>query len=89
MQSQSMTKAELSRRSGVPYHALDKFLKREAASTSADNAQAIARALGITVDGDAEYDELRQLFYTLSEERQKVVLEMVRGLASPQSGEDH
>lgn len=80
MRDRAITKAELSRQSGVPYHALDKFLKRESASTSADNAVAIARALGIKVDGQAEYEELRAMFYRLSEEQRAFVVASVRGL---------
>lgn len=42
-----MTLAELSRRSGVKYDALNKLRRREGASTSAENAARIARALGL------------------------------------------
>lgn len=42
-----MSLAELSRRSGVNYDALNKLKRREGASTSADNAIKIARTLGI------------------------------------------
>lgn len=81
MKAQGLTKAELSRRSNVPYHALAKFLTRDSASTSADNATAIANALGITVSFDPEFDELRQLFFQLDEETQQFVLKTIRGLA--------
>lgn len=80
LNERGMSKAELSRSSGVPYHAIDKFLKRENASTSAENAKAIADALGITMDGDAEYDELRRLFFQLPEDRRLFVLASIRGL---------
>lgn len=80
MGEQAMTKAELHRRSGVPYHAIDKFLKRANASTNADNAKAIANALGIKVDDDRAYEELRAMFYQLDEEGQQFVLRSVRGL---------
>ncbi len=80
MTSQGLSKAELSRRSGVPYHALDKFLKREGATTSAENAKALADALGIAMDGDAEYDELRRLFFQLPEEKRRFLLASIRGL---------
>lgn len=82
MDAQGISKAELNRKSSVPYHAIDKFLKRPNASTSADNAAAIANALGIKVDDDREYEELRQLFYDLDEEQRKFVIASVRGLAS-------
>lgn len=72
--------AELSRRSGVPYHALDKYLKREGSTTSAENAAALAQTLGITIDGDGEYEELRELFFQLDEERRKFVIASIRGL---------
>ena len=80
MKDSGLNKAELSRRSGVPYHALDKFLKREGASTSAENANALAAALGIKVDGELEYEELRELYFQLDEEQQKFVLASIRGL---------
>lgn len=80
MKAAGLSKAELSRRSGVPYHAIDKFLKREGASTSAENAQALARALGITVDDQAEYEELRDMFFRLDEEKRKFLLESARVL---------
>lgn len=76
----SMSKAELHRLSKVPYHAIDKLLKRPGASTSADNAQAIARVLGITVDDDATYDELRSLYYRLDKDQQAFLLQSIRGL---------
>lgn len=47
-----MTLAELSRRSGVKYDALNKLRRREGASTSAENAMRIARVLGL--DDQAE-----------------------------------
>ena len=75
-----MSKAELSRSSGVPYHAIDKLMKREGASTSSENATALSNALGITVDGEAEYQELRALFYQLDEGRRKFLIASVRGL---------
>lgn len=42
--------AELSRRSGVSYDALNKVKIRDNASTSAENAAAVARALGVDWD---------------------------------------
>ena len=82
MEAAGITKADLSRRSGVPYHAIDKFMKRPGATTSAENAQAMARALGIKIDDDQEYDELRRLFYSLTEEQRQFVLASLRGLLS-------
>lgn len=78
--ARNISAAELSRRAGVPYHTLDKYLKREGATTSAENAQALANVLGIKADGDAEYDELRELFFQLNEEKRQFVLASVRGL---------
>jgi len=80
LEAQNLSKAELSRRSRVPYHAIDKFLKREGASTSAENASALANALGIKIDGDLEYEELRQLFFRLDPEQRKFLIASVRGL---------
>lgn len=80
LEEQGINKADLSRMSKVPYHAIDKFLKRDGATTSSDNAISIANALGITVDDDAEYDELRQLFYQLDEEQRSFLIKSARGL---------
>lgn len=80
MAAQELSKAELSRRSGVPYHGLDKFLKRESATTSAENARALANALGIKMDGDEEYDEFRRLFFQMPEDKREFLLASMRGL---------
>lgn len=47
LERSGMTLAELSRRSGVKYDALNKLKSREGASTSADNAARISRVLGL------------------------------------------
>ena len=80
MRSQGMSKAELARTSGMPYHALDKFLKRDGASTSTENALALSRALGIAIDGEAEYSELERLFHQLEPEQRQFLLSAARGL---------
>lgn len=80
MAEQSINKADLSRRSKVPYHALDKFLKREGATTSSENASALANALGIKVDDDRAYEELREVYYQLDEEQRLFLLKSARGL---------
>ena len=82
---QKMSKAELSRRSGVSYHAIDKFLKRHGATTSSENAAAIARALGISVDDAVGYEELRAVYSQLDEAQRRFLLASARGLL----GEDH
>ena len=76
-----MSKAALHRASGVPYHAIDKFLKRPGATTSAENAMAMARVLGISVDDDATYEELRSLYYQLDKDQRHFLLQSIRGLA--------
>jgi transcriptional regulator with XRE-family HTH domain len=80
MQAQGISKAALARTSGVPYHALDKFLKRDGATTSTENAVALAKALGIPVDGEAEYSELERLFHQLEPEQRQFLLSAARGL---------
>lgn len=80
MDAQDINKMDLHRKSGVPYHAIDKFLKRANASTNADNATAMANALGLKVDDDREYEELRELFYQLDEAQRTFLLKSVRGL---------
>lgn len=76
----NLSKAELSRRSGVPYHAIDKFLKRDNATTSAENAVAISKALGLKIDDEAAYEELRELFFQLDEEQRMFLLKSIQGL---------
>lgn len=83
MADRAMSKAELSRRSGVPYHALDKFLKGKSASTSAENARSLCNTLGVAMEGEAEYEELRELFFQLSEEKRAFLLASIRGLIDP------
>lgn len=74
-----MTVAELQRRSGVPYHTIDKFLKREGATTGAENARALARALEISVDAEAEYDSLRSMIEGEEDpERRRTAVEIAR-----------
>ena len=80
MAEQQMSKADLSRKAGVPYHTIDKFLKGVSERTSAENAMALTEALGIRLDGQAEYQELRTLFLGLTEEQQQFVLASIRGL---------
>jgi transcriptional regulator with XRE-family HTH domain len=82
MTERGINNADLARMSGVPYHALDKFLKRESAKTSAENAMALSRALGIKIDDVAEYEELRSLFFQMSEQQQRFLLASIRGLLS-------
>jgi transcriptional regulator with XRE-family HTH domain len=82
MAEQGVSKAELSRRSGVAYHAIDKWLKRDTGSTSTNNAVAIAGVLGITVDDERAYEELRELFYQLGEAERKFLIASARGLLS-------
>ena len=50
LEASGMSVAELSRRSGVSYDAINKVKRREGASTSAENASAIAAALGFEWD---------------------------------------
>lgn len=88
MKAAGMNKAQLSRASGVPYHAIDKLLKRPGASTSADNAKALADAVGIKVDDDSSYDELRRLYLSLSEQERAFLLKSARGLAALKTDSD-
>lgn len=81
MKEKKIKKSELSRASGVPYHALDKWLKGTTASTNIEFAIAIANALGIAIETDEGFDELKPLYYGLSEQDREVVVKMVRGLA--------
>lgn len=46
-----MSVAELARRSGVSYDVINKLKRREGASTSAENAEAIAHVLGLAGSG--------------------------------------
>lgn len=80
MERLGMTKAEAARRSGVNYHALDKFLKGATSSMSAERTKALADALGISLAGDESYEELRSLFFQLPEERRAFLLDQLRAL---------
>ena len=80
MKAKKMSKAELARRAQVSYHALDKYLKGTSTTTSTDNAVAIARVLGISVDDAAGYEELREVFFQLDEEQRRFLLASARGL---------
>jgi len=80
MEEQKFSKAELHRRSGVSYHAIDKFLKRPDATTSSENATALAKALGIKVEDSEGYDELRSIYFQLSEEKKRFALMSLKGL---------
>lgn len=82
MKEQGMSKAELARRSGVGYHAIDKFLKGTNVTTSAERAKSLADAVGISLSGDQEYEELRVLFFQLPQEQREFVLRQMRALAS-------
>lgn len=80
LSAQNMSKAELSRRAEVPYHALDKFLKGISSTTSTENAIKISKVLGVAVDEAQDYEELKSMFYQLDEEQREALLKMVRGL---------
>lgn len=84
MRDQGVNKATLHRMSGVPYHAIDKFLKREGATTSAENAHALLSALGLSADPESGYEELRQIYESLSPENQRFALAAIRGLQTRQ-----
>lgn len=79
MAAADMSKADLARASGVGYHTIDKLLKRDNARTSAETARKLAKAVGISVDGEGEYEELRRYYLALPPETREVVLRMVRG----------
>ena len=88
MREAGIDRAELSRRSGVGYHAIDKFMKREGADTSLENAKKLADAVGISLDSDETYDELRALFLRLNEQQREFLTTTVRALASSSQESD-
>jgi transcriptional regulator with XRE-family HTH domain len=75
-----MSVADLARQSGVPYHAIDKLKKREGASTSADNAAKLARALGIDGPRSSDEETLLELYGQLTAEERVAVLATAEGL---------
>lgn len=81
LKAQKMSKAELSRRSGVKYHALDKFLKGISQTTGYENGRALAQTLGIETDEDDDFEKLREIYYALDEEGRRYALKSLRGLA--------
>jgi transcriptional regulator with XRE-family HTH domain len=85
MREQAMTKAELGRRSGVKYHTLDKFLKGASVKTSGENIQALSQALGIKIDGEAEYDRFRQRYFALDPAQRQLLEDLISGLLGEKS----
>lgn len=77
-----MTVAELSRRSGVSYHAIDKLKKRDGASTNAENAKRLAATLGMDTNHPPEVDRMVSAFLRLSPENQVLVLRLAESLAA-------
>jgi transcriptional regulator with XRE-family HTH domain len=77
-----MTVAELSRRSGVSYHAIDKLKKRDGATTSAENAKRLAAALGMDTNHPPEADRLVAIFLRLSPENQALLMKLAESLAA-------
>lgn len=80
LDASGMSVADLSRRSGVPYHAIDKLKKRAGSSTSADNAAKLAKALGIDGPRDADEETLLDLYGQLTPEERVAVLATAEGL---------
>jgi transcriptional regulator with XRE-family HTH domain len=80
LEASGMSVADLARRSGVPYHAIDKLKKRDGASTSADNAAKLAKALGIDAPRDADEETLLELYGQLTPSERVAVLATAEGL---------
>lgn len=82
------TLVDIARRSGVSRDALNKLIARENSSTNVENAVAIARYFGKTLEqfiaceAVEESDRLPALTRLLSREEQTMVEAMVRGILS-------
>ena len=79
--SSGMSVAELSRRSGVNYHTIDKLKKGVTLSTSADTARKLALALNMGSNQDAQANRLLSLFYRLGKRERGVLLATAEALA--------
>lgn len=75
-----MSVAELSRRSGVSYHAIDKLKKRPGATTSVENARKLAAALGMDNNHGDRANRMITLFMQLSPQSQDIVLKVAQSL---------
>lgn len=80
LERSGLSVAELSRRSGVDYHAIDKLKKREGASTSADRAKALARVLGFDYEQDPDQALMLDLFDQLTPQERHAVMATARGM---------
>lgn len=75
-----MSVAELSRRSGVSYHAIDKLKKRDGATTSVENARKLAAALGMGTNYPPALDRLVNIFLKLPEDKRRLLIALAESL---------
>ncbi len=76
-----LTVAELSRRSGVNYHTIDKLKKGTNLNTSADNAKKLASALGMDNEYSADLRRLINIYLALPDDKQKALLSIAATLS--------
>jgi len=88
MAAKNLTVADLARLSGVSYYAIDKLKRREGSSTSADNAEKLARAIGIKASEDQEAEELQRIFHRLPAKDRRFLLTSARVLEDQQQDKD-
>ncbi|MEE4209683.1 MAG: helix-turn-helix transcriptional regulator [Parvularcula sp.] len=80
-EASGLSMAELSRRSGVPYHTIHKLKSRETATTGQENAAALARELGIEVDTQSELEEVRSMLAEIDDpEQRRTAVAAIRGV---------
>lgn len=75
-----LTKAELSRRSGVNYHTIDSIIKGKSLKPSADVARDLAVALGMGTNTTPLTDRLLSAFNRLDASQRELVVALAESL---------
>ncbi len=76
LDASGLSVAELSRRSGVSYHVIDKLKKRPGASTTVENANKLAQTLGMSSNYDPGFHRLTTIYLQLPPEKQAMLLKL-------------
>lgn len=80
LKASGLSVAELSRRSGVSYHVIDKLKKRDHASTSVENADKLAATLGLRDTHDDRLQRLTAIYFQLPPDKQAILLRLAESL---------
>lgn len=74
LEASGMSVAEVSRRSGVSYHVIDKLKKGKIQSTTVENAERLARVLNLDRRNDGLQDRLLASFTRMSRDQQEMAV---------------